>query len=313
MFEIILVCLDGSNLSEQIIPYAEQQALRFGSEVHLLHVVEKPATIAAPGKPEPVPEKQECFGPENLEAPAYLQAMTSSLLSNGLKVQCAVVEGKVGEAIITYAEQYGINLIAMATHGRGGLGRAVLGSVADFVLRESGLPILLIRPQEMVTQQQVDSPSFEKILVCLDGSKVAEQIMPYATEEALRFQSTLILFQVVREPLTISPGIPGEASMPVETETMLEETQKALNEANNYLEELAVPLREKSIQVETVTIPGRAGEAIVSYANRNNLNLIAIATHGRSGLGRAVFGSVADFVLRESGLPILVTKPKEIS
>jgi nucleotide-binding universal stress UspA family protein len=152
---------------------------------------------------------------------------------------------------------------------------------------------------------------FKKILVCLDGSKLAEQILPYAAEEALHFQGKLVLFQVVPEPVAFSPGIPGAASMPLQTDTMLEEAKMALDEARGYLEKIAKPLRKKGIQVEVVSILGRTGEAILDYAESNNVNLITIATHGRSGLRRDVFGSVADYVLRESGLPMLVIRPKK--
>lgn len=152
---------------------------------------------------------------------------------------------------------------------------------------------------------------FERILVCLDGSKLAEQIMPYATEEAMRFQGKLVLLQVVPEPVAFSPNIPGGAPVPVQTDTMVEATKEALNKAKDYLERIAAPLRKRGMQVETVAIPGRAGEAILNYADTNNANLITIATHGHGGLRRAVFGSVADYVLRESGLPVLVIRPQE--
>jgi nucleotide-binding universal stress UspA family protein len=152
---------------------------------------------------------------------------------------------------------------------------------------------------------------FERILVCLDGSKLAEQIMPYATEEAIRFQGKLVLFQVVQEPVTFSPGFPGEAPVPVETDAMIERTKQALDRAGEYLEKLAAPLRKKGVQVEIVAVPGRPGEAILDYANTNSIGLITIATHGRGGLRRVVFGSVADYVLRESGLPVLVIRPQD--
>jgi nucleotide-binding universal stress UspA family protein len=152
---------------------------------------------------------------------------------------------------------------------------------------------------------------FKKILVCLDGSKLAEQILPYAAEEALHFQGRLVLFQVVPEPVAFSPGIPGVASVPLQTDTMLEEAKMALNEARDYLEKIANPLRKKGIRVDAVSILGRAGEAILDYARTKNVNLITIATHGRSGLRRGVFGSVADYLLRESGLPMLVIRPKK--
>lgn len=152
---------------------------------------------------------------------------------------------------------------------------------------------------------------FERILVCLDGSRLAEQILPYAAEEALRFEGKLVLFQAVPEPVAYSPGIPGAEPGAIQTDTMLEEAKKALNDARDYLEELAAPLRNKDVSVETATILGRAGETIVTYAHDNKIKLITIATHGRSGVRRGVFGSVADYVLRESGLPILVIRPQE--
>jgi nucleotide-binding universal stress UspA family protein len=152
---------------------------------------------------------------------------------------------------------------------------------------------------------------FKKILVCLDGSKLAEQIMPYATEEAIRFQGKLVLLQVVQEPVAFSPGIPGDAPVPIQTDIMVEGTKEALDRARDYLEKLAAPLRKRGIQVKTVAIPGGASEAILDYANTNSINLITIATHGRGGLRRAVFGSVADHVLRESGLPVLVIRPQD--
>jgi nucleotide-binding universal stress UspA family protein len=152
---------------------------------------------------------------------------------------------------------------------------------------------------------------FKRILVCLDGSELAEQIMPYATAEAIHFEGKLVLLQVVQEPVVYGPALPGEAPLPIQTDAMVEVTKASLNRAKEYLEKLAEPLRRKGIQVDTVAIPGRADEAILDYANSNRIDLIAIATHGRGGLRRAVFGSVADHMLRESGLPVLVIRPQE--
>lgn len=299
MFQRILVCLDGSQLAEQILPYAKEQASRFSSEVHLLNVLEK------------ADKEHEGMGSEKLEAPVYLENTAALLRKDGIDVHCATTKSTVGQAILTYADQRSIELVAMATHGRSGLGRVVFGSVADFVLRKSGLPILIIRPRETTTQAPAKDQLFKKILTCLDGSKLAEQIMPYATEEALGFGGKLVLLRVVPEPVVFSPGIPGTAPTPIQTDAIFEDAKRELNRARDYLEEVATPLREKGVQVETVTMLGRAGEAILSYADGNDVNLITIATHGQSGLGRAVFGSVADFVLRESGLPVLVVKPRD--
>lgn len=145
---------------------------------------------------------------------------------------------------------------------------------------------------------------FERILVCLDGSSLAEQILPYATEEAMRFGSKVILLQVVNVPGIVYAAAPGAETV------LLDEIQREGGKAEAYLDHVAQPLREKGLDVKCVVLEGAPGGAIVSYAEKDKVDLITVATHGRSGLGRLVFGSVADFVLRESGLPILVIKPK---
>ena len=147
---------------------------------------------------------------------------------------------------------------------------------------------------------------FQKILVCLDGSKLAEQILPYAAEQAARFGSSLVLFQVVS--LASVPAPTGIESVPVAVpDNLLAEAEAA---AKEYLEGVAGPLREQGLKVQCVTVIGHPAESIVSYAEENKFELVAIATHGRSGLKRLVFGSVADSVIRKSGRPILLIKPK---
>ena len=150
---------------------------------------------------------------------------------------------------------------------------------------------------------------FKNILVCLDGSALAEQILPYVTDEAGLHKSKVTLIQVVPSPVTVTPGVPGAPGGAVVTNPMLRETERAEKEASAYLEKVASPMKAKSVQAETATVIGSPGPGIASYAADNGCDLIAIATHGRSGLGKVVFGSVADYVLRNSGLPILLIKP----
>ncbi len=147
---------------------------------------------------------------------------------------------------------------------------------------------------------------FQKILVCLDGSKLAEQIMPYVAEQAARFGSNLVLFQVVNLSAIPAPSGIESATIAV-PDTMLKDAEVA---AVDYLSGLAAPLRDRGLKVQCVTVIGHPAETIVSYADENKFDLVALATHGRSGLKRMVFGSVADFVVRKSGLPILLIKPR---
>ena len=152
---------------------------------------------------------------------------------------------------------------------------------------------------------------FKTILVCLDGSKLSEQILPYATEEALHFHSKLVLLQVVGGHGTV-PIVAGIASSHA-VDAAAKQTEKEESEARACLETLAQPLREKGLDVECVMLRhSQAGWAIVDYADGHSVDLIAIATHGRSGLRRLVFGSMAYFVLRKSALPILLVKPKQV-
>lgn len=147
---------------------------------------------------------------------------------------------------------------------------------------------------------------FQKILVCLDGSKLAEQILPYAAEQAERFGSSLVLLQVVS--LASLPAPTGIESVPVAVPN--DQLAEAESAAREYLERLAAPLRDKGVKVECMSFVGHPAESIVSYAEEQKFGLVALATHGRSGLKRLVFGSVADHVIRKSGLPILLIKPK---
>ena len=152
---------------------------------------------------------------------------------------------------------------------------------------------------------------FEKILVCLDGSPLSEQIVPKVMEESRSF-GKVVLLRVVPNPDTALPiGVPGAPGVTMRTDVMLKAFQEELAEAPKYLEKLAQPLRDKGVDVECVVLQGRANENIVEYARDNQVGLIAMATHGHGGLRRVIFGSTAEYVLRNSGLPVLVIRPKE--
>ena len=151
---------------------------------------------------------------------------------------------------------------------------------------------------------------FEKILVCLDGSHLAEQIIPYTVEQAKHFNSSLVLLQVFSLPSEIVET--DTLAGPTRSPNLLKEDEEILaNDARAYLESIAEPLRNEGLNVTCIVLEGVVGQTIVAYAINDKIDMIALATHGHSGFGRVVFGSVADYVLRESGLPILVIKPMD--
>ena len=148
---------------------------------------------------------------------------------------------------------------------------------------------------------------FNKILVCLDGSKLAEQVLPYAIEQALRFKSQLVLLSVI---------VPANSTSTVwepAPQELVEKQAEAEKAAEAYLKNIVNRLsEEKRLRAEYLTLEGLVAETIVEYAQNNKVDLIAIATHGLGGLRRLAFGSVADFVLRNSNIPLLVIRPNEI-
>jgi nucleotide-binding universal stress UspA family protein len=151
---------------------------------------------------------------------------------------------------------------------------------------------------------------FKKILVCLDGSSLAEKVLPYAVSEAQNHQAELVLLRVIPEPSLISLALPGMPAVPVETGSMERQIKELEKEAESYLDALASKLQKESgLAVDVESTLGEAGEAIVEFADDNEVDLIAIATHGRSGPGRVVLGSVADYVIRNTRLPILLIRP----
>lgn len=151
---------------------------------------------------------------------------------------------------------------------------------------------------------------FKKVLVCLDGSQVAERILPFVREEALAMKSNVILLRVVNFPGILTLGIPGFPAVPVYTSAMPEQLKKEYDTAKAYLEQVAQPIREQGIPVECETLIGLPGPTIISYANEKKIDFIAMVTHGHSGLRNVLLGSVAEYIVKESGLPIMMIKAK---
>jgi nucleotide-binding universal stress UspA family protein len=154
---------------------------------------------------------------------------------------------------------------------------------------------------------------FEKVLVCLDGSPLAEQILPYIAGDHKKFKR-VVLLKVIRTPgIDIPIGVPGETAGNIQTNGMLERTKQEIEESPDYLEAKAAPLRRMGMKVECVVLEGTPTQTIIDYAHDNNFGLIAIATHGHSGFRHITLGSTAEYVLKHSGLPILMVTPQKKS
>ena len=156
----------------------------------------------------------------------------------------------------------------------------------------------------------------KNIIVCLDGSSLAEQILPFVKETAKGLNAKLTLLQVVGGNTQILSTASLEAGMMVsptgaDIALSIDQMNAIKEDVQKYLDGHVEILKSEGIQAEGVIVNGKAGPAIIEYSVSNNADMIAVVTHGRSGIGKAVYGSVADYVLKNSGIPTLVLKPKD--
>jgi nucleotide-binding universal stress UspA family protein len=194
-----------------------------------------------------------------------------------------------------------VQQIVMATHGYNGPNRWTHGSVAERVLQSASVPVLLLRVKEARDNDSRRPMCCRRILVPLDGSMRAERVLPVVTPIAKALDSELILFQV---PIVyVSGWMTGEWILPVQGVLATAE-QGALI----YLDYTAARLRQQGIKASVATEIGGVAASIIGYAEANRVDLIAMCTHGRTGLRRWTLGSVADRVLREGSAPLLLVR-----
>ncbi len=297
MFEHILVPLDGSQLAEEALLYASFFARGYDCRITLLQVIEP--------VPPNLPHAGETFllqVADNAKQAAqeYLQAQSETLSLSGINVDIRVALGPVATSIAEFASAEGVDLIAIATHGRSGLDRWLVGSVADRVLHLAESPMLVIRPKALGSMSGIH---LDGIVVALDGSPLAEEALPYVTDMALKLQMSVTLVQVVPTASMLYFGTEFTA-VPMDIESMLEQA------ATEYLSSLAVSLEKDGVRCETKVLRGDPASAISDYARTAPNSLLALTTHGRSGLARTMLGSVTDRLIRDSSHPIFVLPPK---
>jgi nucleotide-binding universal stress UspA family protein len=297
----ILVPLDGSSLAEQAISCAMTLARALPAELLLLRAFWIPTDVQgrlaeAAVDPQPILYQLET------EADSYLSALTEGLRADGMSVRHYVRHGPAAETILEFADQAEANQIVMATHGYSGLKRWTHGSVAERVLQAARVPLLLVRVSERDPIGDRPPPmTCNRILIPLDGSQVAEQILPTVTTVAQALHPELILFQV--PAAYVSGWMTGDWFLP--TPSVLDTAEQ---DAEAYLSAVAARLQERGLNVVTATLIGPVANCIVDYAEANHVDLIAMCTHGRTGLARWALGSVADRVLRTGSTPILLVR-----
>jgi nucleotide-binding universal stress UspA family protein len=286
MFEKILVPLDGSENAEIVFPYCADLAAKFASTVILVTVSEA-ATVNIDHLYRTYLE--HATG----KMRQYLDAL---MVDETVTLESAVLFGDPAREILRIAEDKDARLILIASHGTSAEGPWLLGHIAAKVLRATKRPVMLIREcaREAALEQR---KLLHRILVPLDGSEIGEAALCYAVALAKKTAAEIALLEVF-EPVKavgatgISYNIPDDESV-----------RKSLL---SYLDHIAGPIKNEDLKVSTTVLFGKAADNIVEYAEKNGIDLIALSTHGRSGLGRWVFGNVTDKILHTGNAAVLV-------
>jgi nucleotide-binding universal stress UspA family protein len=299
MYHSLLVPLDRSSLAEQALPLALTIARRANArldlvEVHAQYALEDSTAGWLPFEPD---RDAEWKSQEQL----YLAATAKWLTSlSPVSVTATILPGStvlpatVADSVLDRARTGKADLIVMTTHGRGPLSNFGVGSVADELIRRAGLPILLVRSSQKAPEI-VPEPVLDNILIPLDGSAMAEQVLEPALDLALLMEARCTLLEVIET--RSSPDESGVRDSPEKTK------------AEAYLVRVAARVNEQGVQVHTrVVVAHHAVEAILEEARAQGSNVIAMATHGRGGLKRLLLGSVADKVIRGASIPVLVLR-----
>jgi nucleotide-binding universal stress UspA family protein len=294
-------------LAEGVLPHVAELIRDRGSQVHLLSVSPLarsivPATVALHSFSESRPEEMSRVQRDLIE---YLRVVAKRLEPVAADVWLAVRYGHPADEILAFVADVGADLIAMSTHGRSGISRWVFGSVADRVLRRATCPVLLVRPSGSALTA---SPPYQHILVPLDGSELAEQIVPYVKALVCPNQTRVYLVSVLTMGLT-DRTVTLLTSYPPGLQLTTTTPEYAQVQLQTYQRSVAAALREQGAVVHTAVRRGSPADGILAYAAEVGADLIAMTTHGSSGASRWVYGNVAGKVLQEAKTPVLLVRP----
>ncbi len=282
MYNRILIPLDGSELSERALPLAADIARRTGASLTLASVIDAEADAA-----QSASEK-------------YLIDVAGRLEGAGLEISTVTLTGDPAEEIVGHAEREEIDLRAMATRGRSGLVRGLLGSVTDRVIHGTTVPVLIVRP-ETAAELGGEAPNIGQVVVPLDGSEFAEAALPLGQALAKALSARIVLMRSVRYPVAYSAA----ADPPVEPAEVVS-VEELEQEARDYLAPVSERVESDGLRVETRVGSGHPRGQLVALAEEFPESIIVMTTHGASGIKRWVLGSVADGVIRTAPVPTLI-------
>ena len=305
---VVLTPIDGSPRALRAVPWAVKLAGPDGTVVLLRVVPAQPdyaellfGLIGAEDNIQTIEDAWSRTAAVDLDEAAEL------IGGSGVAVERMTAAGEPDEEIVAATQRRGVDMIAMASHGRGALGRAIFGSVADRVARSATVPVLILRtPDEAAGTQPVVS----RIVVPLDGSEIARHALPVATKLAKQFAAPVHVVRAV-DPVTTLPVAPGVfgAVPPVDPEVTDQIWQEAESQAQATVREAVSQLKDEGIDASGATLNGSPFFAI-SEATKPG-DLLVLTSHGRGGVRRWLLGSVAEKLIREADAPVILVPAPE--
>jgi len=304
MYKVIMVPTDGTGFDREAIRVALRIAERSDAKVRLVRVLATASFFGMAATAEGTAIAAEVVQSERDRALSELYALAAECRATSqADITVDLHAGPVGDVLQGYARRNDVDLIVISTHGRSGISRLSLGSVTDSLIRHTTIPVLVVKPPTSYLNPQVIE-AFKRIVVPLDGSMLAEQILPRVLALAKLEEAEITLLNVL---------IPQSYAQREIVDPNLPWWDKDIAHAQTYLFRVAGRLRRNGVAVTTdIVIGENVASAIGDFAGRERADLIAIATHGRGGLARMLRGSVADAVMHSSRLSMLVFKPDNV-
>jgi nucleotide-binding universal stress UspA family protein len=302
MYKVIMAPTEGSDTERTALSVAVKLAQRFDAELRLVRVESAPLVIETVVRPPVLQITEQTLRDERLARLRKLEALgTECRVLGEIRVITALEDGPIAPSLRDYAKKFNVDLIVMSSHSRGGVRRITLGSVTDYLIRNTNIPVLVVKQSASFMGATLEE-TVPRIVVPLDGSDLAEKILPEVAALALRLNATVSLLHVLT-PVTYSqkeimqPGLPWW------------DTDIAI--ADSYLARAASYLTEEGLTVgKDVVLSDDVATAILDYSIRTRADIIAIATSGSGGMSRFVFGTVADEVTRKAPASLFVFHPK---
>jgi nucleotide-binding universal stress UspA family protein len=287
MFKKILVPLDGSQLSQRALEPALALSQESGAELLLVRVPAADTLSFAVSEAK----QRELFQ----ESLLYLDTIRKSNAQSQVSLRTQVLEGDVASAIVDTARTEQIELIIMSTHGYSGLTRWVLGSITEKVLRSAPCPVMAVHAARHL----------QRVLITLDGSPLAERAIEPGLSLAQSLQAEVTLLRCV-------PHILADGKLDEHERGLSRRMQEDLiNEAKEYLRARSDEAGRSGVMINSAVRIGSPADSILEYVETYGIDLIAMATHGRTGLKRWVYGSVTAKVLRSVSCSMLVIRPTD--